>query len=125
MSLPAENPFAAPSPLAYGLPPFDQIREEHYQPAFDEGMAEQRRQLAAITSQSEPPTLENTLEALERSGALLHRVSKVFFNLLGSDVTDGLRAIEDVVVPRLAAHRDAILMDGELFSRVNALVNGE
>jgi peptidyl-dipeptidase Dcp len=125
MSLPAENPFATASQLAYGLPPFDRIREEHYQPAFAEGMAEQRRELTAITTQSEPPTVANTLEALERSGALLHRVSKVFFNLLGSDVTDGLRAIEDAVVPQLAAHQDAIGMDPGLFSRVNALVDGE
>jgi peptidyl-dipeptidase Dcp len=121
MSLPDDNPFAQPSALEYGLPPFDLIREEHYRPAFEEGMAEQRREVAAFAADPAAPTMENTLEALERSGALLSRVSSVFFNLIGSSVTDGLRAVEAVVVPQLAAHRDALLMDPQLFGRVSAL----
>jgi peptidyl-dipeptidase Dcp len=121
MSLTGDNPFAAPSQLDHGLPPFDLIREEHYLPAFEEGMAEQRRELEAITTDSAEPSLQNTLEALERSGALLARVSRVFFNLIGSSVTDGLREVETVVVPALAAHRDAILMDSRLFARITAL----
>jgi peptidyl-dipeptidase Dcp len=148
MPISADNPFAAPSTLEHGLPPFHLIREEHYQAAFEEGMAEQRRELAAITATSSgpegatapgatsapgaspesgatsapaEPTLANTLEALEASGALLARVSQVFFNLIGSDVSDGLREIEAVVVPQLAAHHDAILMDPLLFARVSAL----
>jgi peptidyl-dipeptidase Dcp len=121
MSLPDDNAFATPSTLPYGLPPFDLIREEHYRPAFEEGMAEQRRELEAIAGDPAEPSLENTLVALERSGALLARVSQVFFNLIGSSVTDGLRAVEAVVVPQLAAHRDALLMDRRLYSRVTAL----
>lgn len=121
MSLPDENPFASPSPLAYGLPPFELIRPEHYRPAFEEGMAEQRRELESITADPAPPTLANTLEALERSGALLSRASQVFFNLIGSDASDELREVEAVVVPLLAAHRDALLMDERLFARVTTL----
>src|SRR5690348_7213682 len=119
MALPDDNPFAVPSSLAYGLPPFALIREEHYRPAFEEGMAEQRRELEAIATDPAPPSMVNTLEALERSGALLSRVSQVFFNLIGSSVSDGLRDVEAVVVPLLAAHRDALLMDQRLFARVS------
>ena len=121
MSLTDDNPFAAASSLEYGLPPFALIREEHYRPGFEAGMAEQRRELEAIATDPAAPSLENTLEALERSGALLSRVSQVFFNLIGSSVTDGLRAVEAVVVPLLAAHRDAMLMDQRLFARVTVL----
>ena len=125
MPLPDDNPFAVPSTLDHGLPPFDRIREEHYLPAFEEGMAQQRRELEAIATDPAEPSLENTLEAWERSGALLTRVAQVFFNLTGSDVTDGLRSVEAVVVPRLAAHRDAIGMDSRLFARVTALVEAQ
>jgi peptidyl-dipeptidase Dcp len=121
MSLDDDNPFAAPSPLDYGLPPFERIREEHYRPAFEEGMAQQRREVEQIAGQEGEPTLENTLEALDASGALLGRVSAVFFNLVGSSLTDGLRAVEADVVPRLAAHTDAIVMDPRLFARVSWL----
>ncbi len=121
MSLPVDNPFAVRSALEYGLPPFELIREDHYLPAFEEGMAEQRRELEAIATDPAEPTLENTLEALESSGALLTRVSQVFFNLIASSMTDGLKAVEAEVVPQLAAHADALLMDARLFSRVSAL----
>jgi len=121
MALQDDNPFAVRSALEYGLPPFDLIREDHYRPAFEEGMAEQRRELEAIVTDPAAPSLENTLGAMEKSGVLLSRVSQVFFNLIGSSVTDGLRAVEAEVVPLLAAHRDALLMDQRLFSRVSAL----
>ena len=73
MSLPADNPFAAPSTLPYGLPDFARIAPEHYLPAFEEGMAEQLRELAAIGADPASPTVANTLAALERSGARLER----------------------------------------------------
>jgi peptidyl-dipeptidase Dcp len=121
MPLPADNPFSVPSSLPYGLPPFGAIREEHYLPAFEEGMAEQRREVEAIVTSAAEPTFENTLEALEASGRLLGRVSSVFFNLIGSSGTAGLREIEAGVVPRLAAHRDAISMDPRLFTRIEKI----
>ncbi|MFI0216187.1 M3 family metallopeptidase [Streptomyces lydicus] len=115
------NPFFEPSDLPYALPPFARIRHEHYRPAFERGMAEQREEIAAIGSRTAPPTFENTVEALERSGAVLGRVSRVFFNKAGSDTDDALQALEAELAPRLAAHDDALLLDPALFARLDAL----
>jgi peptidyl-dipeptidase Dcp len=120
-SLLSDNPFAAPSDLPFGLPPFARIRTEHYLPAFAAGMAEQRAEIEAIATSSAPATVENTLEALERSGRLLHRVGQVFFNLTSSSATTELNEIEADVAPRLAAQTDAIYLDRRLFARVDAL----
>ncbi|MEV0251235.1 M3 family metallopeptidase [Nocardia sp. NPDC050712] len=115
------NPFFEPSPLPYQLPPFADIREEHYLPAFARGMSEQLAEVAAITTTAEAPTFANTLVALERSGTMLTRVSNVFFNVAGSDSGPGTDLIEAQISPQLAAHRDAILLNAELFARVEAL----
>ena len=115
------NPFFEPSPLPFQAPPFDRIREEHYAPAFAEGMKRQLAEIAAIANDPAPPTFTNTLEAMERSGALLTRVSKVFFNLSQSNTTPGIQKIKADVAPKLAAHRDAILLDPKLYARVKTL----
>lgn len=120
-TLDADNPFAAPSTLPYGLPDFARIREEHYRPALLAGMAEQRAEVEAIVASDEPATVANTLEALERSGRLLHRAATVFFNQSSSDSTPALEALEEEVAPLLAAHEDAIYLDRRLFARVEAL----
>ncbi|MGA5822395.1 M3 family metallopeptidase [Kitasatospora sp. NPDC094028] len=116
-----ENPFFEPSPLVYELPPFAEIREEHYLPAFERGMAEQLAEIEAITDTRSVPTFDNTLLALERSGALLRRVSAVFDNQSSSDTTDLLDEVEAKVSPLLAAHHDAIHLDRRLFERIEAL----
>ncbi|MFI6047395.1 M3 family metallopeptidase [Nocardia sp. NPDC051321] len=115
------NPFFERSALPYQLPPFAEIREEHYVPAFERGMAEQLAEVAAITAGDDEPTVANTVEALERSGALLTRVSNVFFNISSSDSSTGTDAIEAEMSPRLAAHRDAIHLDPALFARIESL----
>jgi peptidyl-dipeptidase Dcp len=115
------NPFLAPSSLPFEFPDFDAIREEHFLPAFAAGMAEQRAEVDAITADPAPATFENTIVALERSGAALRRVSSVFFTLVGSCSTPGIREIEAEVAPRLAAHADAITLDPALFTRIEAL----
>jgi peptidyl-dipeptidase Dcp len=115
------NPFRSPSPLPFGYPDFTAIREEHFLPAFTEAMARQRAEVDAITSEPAPPTFTNTMEALERSGAMLRRVSAVFFTLVGSASTPGIRAIEAEVAPLLSAHRDAITLNPTLFARLDAL----
>ncbi|MFC9897468.1 M3 family metallopeptidase [Nocardia sp. NPDC127579] len=115
------NPFFEPSPLPYQLPPFADIREEHYLPAFTRGMSEQLAEIAAITATTEAATFANTLVPLERSGAMLVRVAAVFFNIAGSDSTPGTDAIEAEISPRLAAHEDAILLDPDLFTRIENL----
>lgn len=120
-TLGADNPFAAPSSLPYGLPDFASVREEHHRPALLAGMAEQRAEVEAIAASSDAPTVENTLEALERSGRLLHRAAIVFFNQSSSDSTPGLEALEEEVAPLLAAHSDAIYLDRRLFARLEAL----
>jgi len=115
------NPFLAPSPLPFAFPDFDAIREEHFLPAFAAGMAEQRAEVEAITADPGPATFENTVVALERSGATLARVAKVFSTLVSSCSTPGIREIEAEVAPRLAAHADAITLDPALFTRIEAL----
>ena len=115
------NPLLVPSSLPFGYPDFDAIREEHFAPAFAAGMAEQRAEVDAITTSPEPPTFDDTVVALERSGQTLRRVSAVFFTLVGSCSTPGIRAIEADLAPQLAEHADAILLDGALFARLDRL----
>jgi len=116
-----DNPFFAVSPLPYQLPPFDRIKDGDYAPAFAAGMGEQLAEIAAIAANPDPATFDNTIVAMERSGQLLQRVSKVFFNLTGANTNDAMDAIERELAPRLAAHRDAIMLNTRLFERVDAL----
>ncbi|UKY54458.1 M3 family metallopeptidase [Streptomyces inhibens] len=115
------NPFFEPSDLPYELPPFARIRHDHYLPAFERGMADQLAELTAIGACAEPATFENTVEAVERSGALLGRVRRVFFNKAASDMDEEIQALEGEIAPRLAAHDDALLLDAALFARLDAL----
>jgi peptidyl-dipeptidase Dcp len=117
----ADNPFAAASTLPFQLPPFDRIKDEHYLPAFEAGMAEQRREVDDIAHNAEAPTFDNTIVALERSGALLERVSRVFFNLNQANSSAVTLQVESQMAPRLAAHQDAIYLDPALFARVDAV----
>jgi len=116
-----QNPFFEPSTLEYGLPPFAEIRDEHYLPAFERALADHLAEVAAIAADPAPPTFGNTLVALERSGALLSRVDSVFANQASAHVTPELRAIEPKVSALLAAHSDAIHLNGPLFARISAL----
>ena len=115
------NPFAQPSTLPYELPPFDHISEDHFRLAFRDGMAHHEQELDAIATNPEPPTWENTIEALERSGAELRRVSAVFFNLLGTDATEELEAIAADIAPQLAAHTDKLYLNEQLYGRITAV----
>ncbi|WP_439690417.1 M3 family metallopeptidase [Curtobacterium sp. SP.BCp] len=118
------TPFDEPSTLPYALPPFTDVRLEHFRPAFDAGMAEQRAEVEAIATDPDEPTFENTLVALERSGQRLARVSHVFFTLSSADSTPELHDLEAEVSPLLAAHRDAITLDGRLYARIDAVRGG-
>ncbi|MBI5920233.1 MAG: M3 family metallopeptidase [Betaproteobacteria bacterium] len=117
----SDNPFHAISQLPYQWPPFDRIKDNDYAPAFAAGMREQLGEITAIADNPEPAGFDNTIVAMERSGQLLQRVSKVFFNLTGANTNDALDAIERDLAPKLAAHRDAIMLNTHLFERVNAL----
>ncbi|MEY9931913.1 peptidyl-dipeptidase Dcp [Catenulispora sp. GP43] len=116
-----ENPFYRRSTLPYELPPFADIREEHYMPAFDAGFSEHLAEIAAIAQNPEPATFENTIVAMERAGALLGRVASVFFPQTSSDTNDAVQAIEQEISPRWAAHMDAINLDPALFARIDDL----
>ena len=118
---PGTNPFLSRSDRPFELPPFEMIRDEHYGPAFDAGMAEHRAEVDAIIANPEPPTFENTIVALELAGQLLSRVSIVFFNLTGTNSTPELRAIESAYAPLLTTHADSIRLDPRLFARVKAV----
>ena len=120
----AANPFLTPSPLPYGLPPFDQIEHAHFAPAFAAGMAEERAQVEAILANSEAPSFENTIVALEMTGSTLDRVSRVFYALSSAHTNDDIQALRADLAPQLAAHRDAIMLNPALFERV-AMVYGQ
>lgn len=119
--LPVENPFAAPSRLPFRAPDFDAIHIDHYMPAFRAGMAQQLEEMKAIAGQDEAPTFENTIVAMERSGALLGRVETVFFNLTSAEKNEALQNLQTELAPLLAAHQDNLLLNRPLFQRVETL----
>jgi peptidyl-dipeptidase Dcp len=115
------NPFFAESPLPLHFPQFDQIKDSDYAPAFDRGMADQLQEVDAIADNTETPSFDNTILALEKSGQILDRATTVFFSLSGVENNDAKKAIQKKYAPKLAAHRDAIMLNPKLFARVQAL----
>jgi peptidyl-dipeptidase Dcp len=119
--LPASNPFAKPSTLPFQYPAFDKIKNEDYAPAFAEGMRVHMAEIEAIANNKAAPTFENTIIAMERAGKLLNRVQTVFFNLVGCNTNDEMQKLDKELAPKLAAHNDAIRLNGKLYQRVKAL----
>ncbi len=117
----SDNPLLQTWTERFGLPPFERIRPEHFPAAFDQGMAEQLGEVAAISGEIAAPSFANTIEAMERTGRLLDRVSRVFFNLEGSASNDAIEAIARDYAPKLAQHRMRMALDARLFERVDAL----
>lgn len=115
------NPFFAEWDTPYGIPPFDRIRDEHYAPAFDHGIEELRAEIAAIRDNPEPPTFENTYEALQLAGSSLDRVADTFGNITNTDTNEFLLELEVDISPRLTREVDAIYLDEKLFARVDAV----
>jgi peptidyl-dipeptidase Dcp len=116
-----DNPFFVESTLPYHAPRFDLIRNEHYQPALEEGMRQQIAEIDAIAKQTEPPTFDNTIVPMEKSGALLTRVTKAFFGVIGANTNDTLQKIQEIEAPKLAAHNDAIYLNNQLYNRVKSV----
>lgn len=112
------NPFYAPSSLPFHAPPFDKIKDEDYQPAIEAGMAEQLKEIQAIADNPAPPTFENTLVAMEKSGQLLQRAGNAFGGVVGANTDDVLQKVREELAPKLAAHQDAITLNAKLFARV-------
>jgi peptidyl-dipeptidase Dcp len=115
------NPFFIASPLPYGMPQFDLIRDEHFLPAYERGMAEELAEVEAIANNPEPPTFDNTIVAMERSGGLHDRVNRVFSNLNSAHTNPTMQEIQQTVSPQRAAHQDAIYLDSALFARIESL----
>jgi peptidyl-dipeptidase Dcp len=118
---PSVNPLLVESTLPFNLPPFDQIKDGHFLPAFEQGLAEELGEVGAIANNPAPPTFENTLVALEKSGRTLARVNRIFSNLVGANTNPTLDQIDQAMAPKLAAQRDAIHLNPALFARIQAL----
>ncbi len=115
------NPFLRPYDTPYDVPPFGEIMNCHYLPAFREGIRQQEAEIEAIINTAEPPTFSNTIEAMEKSGQLLHQVSYVFFNLREANTNDSLNQIAEEIMPVLTAHTDGINLNDRLFQRIKTL----
>jgi peptidyl-dipeptidase Dcp len=115
------NPFYAVSSLPFHAPPFDKIKNADYQPAIEAGMAQQLVEVRAIADDSTPPTVENTLVPLEKSGALLDRAIQAFHGVTGANTNPILQTAKSALAPKLAAHYDTIYLNARLFARVSAL----
>ncbi|HWY60750.1 MAG TPA: M3 family metallopeptidase [Rhizomicrobium sp.] len=117
----AANPFATPSPLPFHAPEFNRIKDSDYAPAFAEGMKQQRAEIDAIANDPSAPTFQNTIEAMERSGRMLDRVSETFFDVQQANTDPVLDKVQSDVAPLLAAHQDAIYLNARLFTRVKTI----
>ena len=113
------NPFLTEYTTPFQVPPFDQIKNEHYMPAFEAGIKEQQTEIETIVNNEETPTFENTILPYDKSGQILDRVSNVFFNLNECLTNDEMVAIAEQVLPMLSKHSDAIMMNPELFKRID------
>ena len=113
-----KNPLLEPWATPFEIPPFERIRGEHFLPAFAAALSENLKEIALIANERKPPSFDNTIAALERSGRKLDRVAAVFFNLSGTDTSPELQEIERKIAPRLAKHGMRIYQDAKLFKRV-------
>ena len=115
------NPFLSEFQTEHGVPPFDKIKLEHYEPAFLKGIEEQNANIDAIVNNSETPTFENVIVALDNSAPILDRVSAIFYNMTDAEKTPGLNELSIKIAPTLSEHSDNISLNQELFKKVNAV----
>lgn len=121
MSDAVTNPLLAPRTLPYRLPPYAEIRAEHYLPAFEEAFTQHRHEIAEITGNPAAPTFDNTMVPLERSGQLLHDIANAFYTVSSADATEAIQQIDEALAPMMAAHQDAVQLHTDLYRRVTAL----
>jgi len=115
------NPFFQEWNTPYEIPPFLFIKNEHYMPAFEKGMEENLKEIEEIIKNPQEPTFENTIEELERTGKLLYRVQRTFFNLVGSNTNEKLQELQRQLSPILSTHYDKIALNEDLFSRIEKI----
>ena len=116
-----QNPFAVPSNLPFQAPRFDIIRDADYQPAFEQGMVEQRAEIERIADNPAAPTFDNTIVAMERSGRMLDRVNEAFSGVVGANTNPALDKVQEIENPKLSQHQDAIYLNPKLFARVQSI----
>src|ERR1700733_7159566 len=116
-----ENPFYVASTLPYQAPPFDRIKDTDYQPAIEAGIAEHLKEGEAIANNPAPPTFDNTLVALEKSGELYNRVQMVFNGVTQANSSPTLEKVQEIETPKMQAHDDAIFLNEKLFQRIAAV----
>jgi len=116
-----QNPFAVPSNLPFQAPRFDIIQDSDYQPAFEQGMAEQRGEMDRIANNPAAPTFDNTIVAMERSGRMLDRVNEAFSGVVGANTNPALDKVQEIENPKLSQHQDAIYLNPKLFARVQSV----
>ncbi|MDR3180574.1 MAG: M3 family metallopeptidase, partial [Prevotellaceae bacterium] len=121
MSCTDHNPFFVDWKTPYGVPPFDEIKNEHFRPAFEKGIAQLQADIQKITENAEAPTFENTIVAMDNTGTLLSKVTGVFFNVLESDSDAERQAIAQEISPKLSKSSDDIYLNEKLFARVKAV----
>ena len=119
--MPQTNPLLTKWDTPFEIPPFAEVKPEHYQPAFDAAMEAHDAEIEAIAGNADAPDFANTIEALELSGEALDKVAAVFFNLSGSNTNPELQEIEREMAPKLAAHHSRLMLNADLFDRVDAL----
>ena len=121
MSCTRQNPFLSETTTPYGVPAFDKIQASDYLPAFDKAIEQSQKEIQSIADNPEPATFVNTLEALDRSGAMLDFVSATFFNVLEADGNQQLQDIAEQISPRISKHSDEIMLNDKLFERIKTV----
>jgi peptidyl-dipeptidase Dcp len=121
MSLATSNPLVQPWNTPHGLPPFAEVRAEHFKPAFEAALAQHLADIDAIAASPQAPSFDNTVAAFDRSGRLLARIEALFYNLTASETSPELQAVEREMAAPLAAHNSAVYMNARLFQRMDAL----
>lgn len=117
----SNNPFFEEWNTPFQTPPFSKIKNEHFLPALEEGIKQQRAELEQIINNSEPPTFQNTIAALEKSGKLLTKVTRVFFNLTGANTNDELQKVAEKITPELTKLNNDIYLNEKLYQRIKTI----
>ncbi len=119
------NPFLSEYDTPFGVPPFDIIENEHFIPAYKAGISQQEAEVTAIVDNTDEPTFDNTITALDQSGELLRKVSGVFEKLRSAETNDEIDSIARVLVPITSAHRSNMMLNAELFEKVKAVYENQ
>ena len=121
----SDNPLLATYETPFNVPPFDKIKDEHFKPAFEEALKQHNLEIDSIITNSEEPTFDNTIVALEKAGSLLNKVSTVFYNLNSANTNDSIQALAKELAPQLSAHSDEINLNAKLFARVKSVYDNK